>query len=345
MDWADFPVGINHVDRRSFLPPLGAQVLLSVFYLAICLATIAACMTLGPPDFSVMVYGAAVMVAILGVPHGGLDHWTGRRLLESRFESRWWMMFFPGYLSLSAIVAFSWVLFPVATVIGFFLVSAWHFGREDQYSSISQTRTGRFTMATKHLSAIALGGLVIWIPAIFRPDEMELLLRIIVPGDSKTHAKQIVSIASWIAMVMCPLGGLFFCSRLIDRGGDWSVWVAPATAGLAATTPILVSFTAFFCLWHSILGLSRLRLQEGITGGAFLRSVLPLSFLAVFGVAISGWWSIASTEGSSIDTVLASLKTLFIGLSAIAVPHLLLHEWSDLTRPKALHQGICCDGP
>ena len=254
------------------------------------------------------------------------------------------MMFFPGYLSLSAIVALSWVLFPVATVIGFFLVSAWHFGREDQYSSMSQKLSSRFTTATKHLSAIALGGLVIWIPAIFRPDEMELLLRIIVPGDSKTQAKQIVTIAGWIAMVMCPLGGLFFCSRLIERGRDWNVWVAPSTAVLAATTPILVSFTAFFCLWHSILGLSRLRLQEGITGVAFLRSVLPLSVLAVCGVAISGWWLIASTEGSSIDTVLASLKTLFIGLSAIAVPHLLLHEWSEFTGPKAPHQGICCDG-
>ena len=317
---------------------------LSVFYLAICLATITACMTLGPPDFSVMVYGAAVMVAIVGVPHGGLDHWTGRRLLESRFESRWWMMFFPGYLSLSAIVALSWVLFPVATVIGFFLVSAWHFGREDQYSSMPEKLSSRFTTATKHLSAIALGGLVIWIPAIFRPEEMELLLRIIVPGDSKTQAKQIVTIAGWIAMVMCPLGGLFFCWRLIERGRDWNVWVAPATAVLAATTPILVSFTAFFCLWHSILGLSRLRLQEGITGVAFLRSVLPLSVLAVCGVAISGWWLIATTEGSSIDTVLASLKTLFIGLSAIAVPHLLLHEWSEFTGPRAPHQGICCDG-
>lgn len=285
------------------------------------------------------------MVAIVGVPHGGLDHWTGRRLLESRFESRWWLMFFPGYLSLSAFVALSWVLFPVATVIGFFLVSAWHFGREDQYSSMSLKLKGRFTKATKHLSAIALGGLVIWIPAIFRPDEMELLLRIIVPGDSKIQAKQIVTIASWIATVMCPLGGLFFCWRLTERCRDWNVWVAPATAVLAATTPILVSFTAFFCLWHSILGLSRLRLQEGITGVAFLRSVLPLSVLAVCGVATSGWWLIASTEGSSIDTVLASLKTLFIGLSAIAVPHLLLHEWSEFTGPRALHQGTCCDGP
>jgi Brp/Blh family beta-carotene 15,15'-monooxygenase len=254
------------------------------------------------------------------------------------------MMFFPGYLSLSAIVAVLWVLFPVATVVGFFLVSAWHFGREDQYSSMSQKLTSRFTTATKHVSAIALGGLVIWIPAILRPDEMEQLLRIIVPGDSETQAKQIVSITNWIAMVMCPLAGLFYCLRLMVQGRDWNALVAPATAVLAATTPILVSFTAFFCLWHSILGLSRLRIQEGISGVAFLRSVLPLSVLAVCGVAISGWWFIAATKGSSIDTVLASLQTLFIGLSAIAVPHLLLHEWSESTGLKAPYQGIYCDG-
>jgi hypothetical protein len=41
---------------------------------------------------------------------------------------------------------------------------------------------------------------------------------------------------------------------------------------------------------------------------------------------------------------LASLQTLFIGLSAIAVPHLLLHEWSDSTGLKTPYQGIYCDG-
>jgi hypothetical protein len=110
--------------RRSVFFFQGAGVSLSAFYIVICVAVMAALRLLGAPEFSVLVYVAAVLVAILGVPHGGLDHWTGRRLLASRFRDSWWLMFFPGYLAVGVAVAASWFVFPLATVIGFFLLSA-----------------------------------------------------------------------------------------------------------------------------------------------------------------------------------------------------------------------------
>lgn len=317
-----------------------------LLYIAICIMLMTAVWLFGAPEFSALVLSAATLVAVLGVPHGGLDHWTGRRLLASHFRDRWWWMFFPGYLAVGLAVAAAWFAFPVLTVLGFFLLSAWHFGREDQHRIAEIQRTKRSSATVEHLSAIALGGLVIWIPAIVRPFEMEGLLRMIVPSNDSQDAARIVQWTQWLAMVLCPMAILFLVRQLLsDRANrigskgsngaiDWSVWVPLATAGIAAVTPILVSFTAYFCFWHSMLGLSRLRSQEGLTRPQFMMAVLPLSALAVGGVATLGFLVRFGDGGPAIHAIPASLQTLFIGLSAIAVPHLLLHEWSDLAQRK-----------
>ncbi len=304
--------------------------LLSVFYIAICVAVITAVQLVGAPEFSVLVDVAAILVAVLGVPHGGLDHWTGRRLLASRFRDAWWLMFFPGYAAVGVAVAMCWFAFPVVTVIGFFLLSAWHFGREDQHRIAQETGCQRSSAMLAHLTAVALGGLVIWIPALVRPDEMAQLLRMIIPRTDAGEAEQIVFLTRWMAIGLCPWAYGVCLQRLIRDGGDLNAWVLVATATIAAGAPILVSFTAYFCLWHSILGLSRLRSQEGLSAPRFLLSIAPLSALAVVGVIGAGWFFRSLIGSSSIDAIPASLQTLFIGLSAIAVPHLLLHEWSEI---------------
>jgi len=65
-----------------------------------------------------------------------------------------------------------------------------------------------------------------------------------------------------------------------------------------------------------------------------MMAILPLSALAVGGVAALGFLVRFGDGGPAISAIPASLQTLFIGLSAIAVPHLLLHEWSDLVQRK-----------
>ena len=327
------------VARSSFFSR-GSGVLLSVFYITICVAVMAAVRLLGTPEVSVLVCVAAVMVAILGVPHGGLDHWTGRRLLASRFRDSWWKLFFPGYLAVGVAVAVSWFVFPLATVIGFFLLSAWHFGREDQHRIAAKSGGTRSSAMLEHVSAIALGGLVIWIPALVRTDEMTWMLRMIVPANDPGAVEQIVFFTRSIAVFLCPVALVACVLQLRREGQDLNAWVPVATVGIAAIAPILVSFTTYFCLWHSILGLSRLRSQEGLTAPRFVASVLPLSVMAVSGVVAAGWFVRQSLGTSSIGTMPQSLQTLFIGLSAIAVPHLLLHEWADRAqratyRPEA----------
>lgn len=313
---------------------------LSIFYITTCIAAIIALNQLGIPEFSYLVYGAAMLVAILGVPHGGLDHWTGRRLLQVHFGSAWWMMFFPVYLLVCMAVVALWFAVPSAAVVGFFLLSAWHFGREEQHLDRLNAREEKPSRWVAELSAISRGGLIIWIPSLARPHEMESLLGMIVPGSDSSIAEQIVSLTGWIATLLCPVAFLFFCLELREHGREIETWVPLATAAFACFTPILVSFTAYFCLWHSLLGLSRLQVQEGLPGLRFLISILPLSLLAVAGVIAFGFFLQPSVGIASIPSIPASLQTLFIGLSAIAVPHMLLHECADVASTHGKHLEV-----
>lgn len=275
---------------------------------------------------------AAFMIAALGVPHGGLDHWSGRRLLQPRLGRAWAIAFFLAYLSIALMVAWAWISWPVVTIVGFFVLSAWHFGREEGH-----TRS--------LLAAVSVGGLVIWANAIFRPDEMKQILSVIIPGsDSNASAASIINITSIGSMLFIPLA-VAFLVRAVRKTKSPAERLAfavvpSATLVLSATTPILVSFTLYFCLWHSVLGLCRLRRIEGLGLRSFIVAVAPLSVLAVLLVVAIGTVGLATSDSVLSVTVLqssAALQMTFIGLACIAIPHIFLHEFGPALLTRQTH--------
>jgi len=89
---------------------------------------------------------------------------------------------------------------------------------------------------------------------------------------------------------------------------------------LFATADVLVSFGVYFCGWHSICGLRRLAREHDLSVSRVWWSAAPLSLGAVV-LAAAGIVVWSSGGGLADDLV----RTVFIGLSAVAVPHLLLH--------------------
>lgn len=280
----------------------------------------------------VLIALAAVMIAALGVPHGGLDHWCGRRLLQPRLGRAWAIAFFPAYLGVAVVVAWAWITWPVATIAGFFLLSAWHFGREEGH-----TRS--------LVAAVSVGGLVIWANAIFRPDEMNQILSAIIPGsESNASAASITNATAWGSMLFIPLAAvcLVRAVRKTQLPSERLAFVVVplATVVLAATTPILVSFTLYFCLWHSVLGLCRLRRMEGLGLRSFFVAITPLSVLAVLLVVAFGTVGLATPDSVLSVTTLqssAALQMTFIGLASIAIPHIFLHEFGPALLVRQTH--------
>jgi len=266
----------------------------------------------------VYVVALAIAVCLVGVPHGGLDSLTGKQWLAPIVGTHWSWLFFSGYLAVAASVVLGWLMVPLGTAILFFLVSAWHFGWEDDES---RSRIHLWN----HLAAMALGGLVIWIPALCRPMEMQNILEWIVPGTMRTSAAEIVRAARFLGFIFVSIAIADFGFSLARLATNKVRMDARLVRNvllvvLFAATPILFSFGLYFCGWHSILALAHIRKEHRMTTSELLIAVLPLSLLAI-GLAGAATWFWSS--GRELSAELS--RSLFIGLSSIAVPHLLLH--------------------
>ncbi len=275
---------------------------------------------------NVEVFALSTLVAVIGVPHGALDHVVGKRLFRPTFGPFWGPAFFSVYLAIALIVVWGWYAVPEITILAFFIVSAWHFGLEDR-----DDQAGNWT---RHLTAIAFGGLIIWMPSLCRGDDVVELLSIITPSNEVSKIGYCVAVVAKTAIIMGPLCILDCLQRDIQaRHTDQRLVELVAKSNslrmlsltlLCIVASPLVSFTVYFCGWHSVRGLNELARSQDESAAVMFRKLLPLTITAL-GLVMLGafFWSSTSAIQSSL------IRTVFIGLSAMAVPHLCLHLVAD----------------
>jgi len=271
----------------------------------------------------------AVGVAVVGVPHGGLDHLEGSKLLGMR-GLRGITFFSLAYICVSSFVVIGWYVLPLATILAFFVLSAWHFGLEEDQ------RGGLGVMGAA--ARIARGGMVIWVPALVQPQAITDLLATVMPVSNSGMATQVVAMLTVTGPFLILLA-VYDAVTFTDGNSDSSsapkrAWLHRlrllAFALLFATAHPLLSFAIYFCGWHSIRGLIHLYEESGAASATqFVARLVPISgaALALLGGAYVFWSGIASTTD-------ALIRTTFVGLSALAIPHLLLHIASDAFSTK-----------
>ena len=272
----------------------------------------------------------AASVAFIGVPHGAFDHVIGQRLLKPMFGSLWSALFFIFYLAMASCVVVGWFFWPVGTILAFFFASAWHFGIEDCESNEHGW--------LKHALAIASGGLVIWFPALIRRRDVIDLLALVIPDEDQRTAVVCATSTAACAVVLVPLVLLSTVKSLTDfmkRERSLALLLSSdffrnlTLILLCATVSPLVSFTVYFCGWHSIRGLIRIAGTVEDHPLMLALKLAPLTILAI-GLAVAG-----SSVWSSTQLLTPSLiRTVFIALSALAVPHLFLYVSDDLISRK-----------
>lgn len=283
-----------NASRASLDWPLG---------LAGCLTVLGLLTLLPSPALPVAL---AALIAVVGMPHGGLDHLVGRAVMRPVAGRCWLPVFLAGYLAVMAAVLAGWWLAPLPTLLGFVLLSALHFGMaDDRPESI-----GRAALACLR------GGMVVWVPALVRPAEFSQLLGWVVPGER------------WADLLAVPVTRWIFVLALV--GVIISALASSATErlrsmaflSLYAAAPALVSFAAYFCGWHSVIEISRLARQAGSRDGLgrVIVAAAPLSAAAVL-LGLAGWWCLGSNGGPKAGII----RAVFVGLSVVAVPHMLLH--------------------
>lgn len=269
----------------------------------------------------------AVLVALIGLPHGAADHRFARPRLEPVLGRAWLPMFLGGYLAVGMLVVCGWFVAPTATVVAFFLASAWHFGQEEP----------RFPVGARSLRPVfrfARGGLVIWTPLVFQAGNVADILGLVAPGGSGPAIHRAISLLTACSWIMLPLAAVAWTLQLFAAGRRTgqarqvllvdNALVASLVVLFAVASP-LVSFPVYFCGWHSVRGLERLRRELGESWSELARSLAPMTVGAIALVGLAAWLVLG---GAGWNGTL--IRATFVGLSAVAVPHLLLHGVAPL---------------
>jgi Brp/Blh family beta-carotene 15,15'-monooxygenase len=273
----------------------------------------------------------ATAVAVVGLPHGALDHLVAHRVFAPRFRRRWRGAFVATYLALASLMAGVWFVTPVAALVLFLLLSALHFGWDDP----AWTRlAGRGWDA---LERIAVGALPIVLPTWLHASEVTVIFGWLMPTAGELDPGIVASIAGLAASLVLPVAALRMLRLLsFPRAAPAAAAELVALVALHVIAPPLIAFLTFFCGWHSLR--HALELADDLAPGdiprgfaLFVRRALPLTLVSIVGLASTSY--VLYLADVRVDALLASV--IFIGLSVLTVPHMAMIALARRARRRS----------
>ena len=274
-------------------------------------------------SFDLAAIGAVLLV---GVPHGGLDGAVARRIGWPKGALAW-MGFNLSYVLLAGLVAWIWWQWPILSLSVFLIISALHFGASDIALTESSSAEKSFM---RWLPLITHGGLVCIAIPNFQAIAVQPLFTLLV-GDIGA-----AMLINSIGMLFLPW--LLCLSAYCIYALIYPVWRQPLlNLGILLLlvwwlSP-LISFAAYFCLWHSrshMLRIWRSLKEEEERQRSFIEAVV---------YTLLAWASalvfVLMSEGA-LTTVL--MQITFIGLAALTVPHMLLVDLADKLHDWVLNK-------
>jgi len=244
----------------------------------------------------------AILIFVMGLPHGALDVIFAKRLYRLVSWSQW-TVFCLAYIALAAAVVGFWWVYPSAFLTAFLLVSAFHF-------------SGDLDDGTSAVMRFWYAGSILIFPAWFHEAEVARLFGDLVAGDFSGQLASILQAMAWPWCVGLGIT-LVMCGR-----ANWVTSLEVVSVSLLAiTAPPLFGFTVFFCVMHSARHAVRTRAYAADMRWADMlkKAMAPMVVCALAGVAL---WP--TVMGLTFET--AVVRMVFVALAALTVPHMVLIE-------------------
>ncbi len=238
-------------------------------------------------------------VVLFGMPHGALDvALASRSWPENGLQRR--IKFIAEYIAVAAFVVLFWSFFPGESLCAFLALSALHFS-EDWENELSSP------------SRLAVGASLLCFPALFHQQGVRAIFDCLVPsGDAAALAAGLHT----GALSLLPAVAAAFAYHLRDH--LLAVLEAAVVLALAIILTPLTFFLIYFCGLHSVRHLLHVRQRLRARPASLFSLAAPYALAAGLGIFAT------ATVSFSIPFEEALLGSLFIGLAALTVPHMLL---------------------
>ncbi len=259
-------------------------------------------------SLTVIDWWALALVVFIGLPHGAFDAAISLSMLRSAKKIIRLAGILICYLLLAIIVVLVWYQLPEFSLLVFLIISVIHFGLADYAASPT---------LIKWTHVFAHGGIVaIWLPVIHK-SEVEELFAILTNGPTPfLWDFMAILLVFWIG------GALFHLYQTLRSRKHYLVGVELIGLIILAliATP-LVTFAIYFCLIHSRRHFTFIwkQLQPISSKQVLINSALLLSAASWLLGAGLYWYLHLEMNASN-----AALQTIFIGLAALTVPHMML---------------------
>ena len=261
-----------------------------------------------------------LLILIIGVSHGSLDHIKGRKLLKI-FQINNIITFYTSYFLLAVTIIILWVLLPTIVLIAFLIVASFHFGKEDtQFLIDNNSYLNQFLFFLK-------GSLVILAPLYFNFNETVSIFKLLlIENESFYRSLNVIENNNFliIGIVLSALSSiiLFFKKFELKKFTIFFDYFSIIIINMHFSP--LIAFTIYFCFLHSIrhsISLITELDQESLRNGllVFIKKAAPLTILTAIFCLIGLYFL---NNNYNLDS--AILKLIFIGLASLTFPHILL---------------------
>tara|TARA_A100001011_G_scaffold399746_1_gene509985 strand:- start:1444 stop:2409 length:966 start_codon:yes stop_codon:yes gene_type:complete len=253
------------------------------------------------------------LIATIGVSHGSLDNYKGKKLLKF-YSLKNSIIFYLSYIMIALFIILLWKILPTTTLFIFLIIAAYHFGKEDSLNKIKKSNF-------KLLYYFSRGSIIIFAPLAFHTNDTIEILKII---SSDIFIEYLFYLEKYYFFKL-TLGLVILSSYLISGKESASFYFeVPAILAMNYFFTPFFAFTIYFCFLHSvrhIVSLSSELDKENIKKGLniFLNKALPLSLITAILFIIALYFLLDFNQINE-----AIFKVIFIGLASLTFPHILL---------------------
>ena len=256
------------------------------------------------------------VLIIFGVPHGALDLYIDQHLHKSESnQGKFLLKYIANILCYSLV----WYFSPIAALIIFILITAFHFGEIDWM--------GKTNLLIHKIIYTFIG--FSWILFLLTKN-IDFAINIFLKmGRTNIKEVELVTLAhkiypiTVIALIVIYAFLFFFKEVFFIKKVHYYYSLIQLFVLMLFTlfTPLWICCAFYFGFWHSLLSFDKIRISFNITNTfdgwkRLLVKAAPFSFMAWFGFAYITFLTLSSKDASGIFTL------LFISLSVLALPHL-----------------------
>ncbi len=261
-----------------------------------------------------------LLILTIGISHGSLDHNKGKKLLNNLKINNMYF-FYLLYILIGVLIIILWLMLPVTTLILFFIIASYHFGKEDTDFLTDNN------LSFNQLFYFLKGLLIVIAPLNFHFEETINIFKLLfISGErfyiflgyiESYNIIPIIFILSVFSSIYLFVKNFRFINFTIFLD-FFSILI------LNYYLSPLLAFTFYFCFLHSIrhsvsliIELDQSSFKNGFL--LFFKKALPLTLTTAILFLVSLF---ILKNYYVLDS--AILKIIFIGLASLTFPHILL---------------------